>query len=222
MVRPLAEGALLALAGGAAALLVAHWAGNAIRRLFLGVSDAAGLAFHDGRTVVFTLVLTAFVGIAVGGIPAALSGRGDLSGIFRGGSSGGRMRTGLLIVQLALSAVLLVGAALFVRSLNAVRDMRMGYDADRLARISRVIEPGAFEAETPWASASASASPMRRASLSSASPRTSCRAASSRRSDSTSTWPSSSTRTGVVGERHDGAAARRHGGSRGRARRTAA
>jgi len=41
-----------------------------------------------------------------------------------------RMRSGLLVLQCALSLVLLVGAGLFVRSLGNVRDVRLGFDAD--------------------------------------------------------------------------------------------
>ena len=44
-----------------------------------------------------------------------------------------RLRRVLLVAQAALSVVLLVGAGLFVRSLMNVRNVRLGYDADRIA-----------------------------------------------------------------------------------------
>ena len=47
-----------------------------------------------------------------------------------------RTRTALLVIQGALSVVLLVGAGLFVRSLDNVRSLRMGYDVDPLLWVS--------------------------------------------------------------------------------------
>jgi putative ABC transport system permease protein len=83
-------------------------------------------------------------GILVGLVPALASGRGDLARTLRGGARGGvsegaRLRASLLVIQATLSVVLLVGAALFVRSLGAVTQMRMGYDVDRVLLVNRVI-----------------------------------------------------------------------------------
>jgi putative ABC transport system permease protein len=49
-------------------------------------------------------------------------------GMRDGGAHGSRVRTGLLLVQAALCVVLLTGAGLFVRSLDNVRSLRLGYD----------------------------------------------------------------------------------------------
>src|SRR4029450_11846419 len=46
------------------------------------------------------------------------------------------LRTALLLLQCALSVVLLVGAGLFVRSLRNVRDVRLGFDADSVLVVS--------------------------------------------------------------------------------------
>lgn len=50
-------------------------------------------------------------------------------------------------MQSALSVVLLVGAALFVQSLGAVRGMSMGFDPERVIRVERVIAPGSFDTD---------------------------------------------------------------------------
>ncbi|HEU4628322.1 MAG TPA: ADOP family duplicated permease [Gemmatimonadaceae bacterium] len=154
------ESLVLALLGGAAALLVAQWAGAAIRQLLLTTRSTAPevLVFTDWRTLGVTLGLAVATGVLVGLVPALLSGRRgafaapgvDLAATLRGGVRGGmaegaRLRAALLVVQGALSVVLLVGAALFVRSLQAVRAMPMGYDAERVLLVERVIQGATFD-----------------------------------------------------------------------------
>ena len=72
--------------------------------------------------------------------PALLAVRGDLAETLRAGARGGtyqrsRMRSALLVLQGALSVVLLVGAGLFVRSLGKVRAIDLGYDAERVLMV---------------------------------------------------------------------------------------
>jgi predicted permease len=79
--------------------------------------------------------------------------RGDLSQTLRGGARGGvaertRLRAGLLITQAALSVALLIGAALFVRSVERVKSMPIGYDADRVLLVNRVIQRDGFNDST--------------------------------------------------------------------------
>ena len=59
-----------------------------------------------------------------------------------------RLRAGLLVTQAALSVALLIGAALFVRSLDAVKAMRIGYDADRVLLVNRIIQRDALNDST--------------------------------------------------------------------------
>jgi predicted permease len=81
-------------------------------------------------------------GLITGVGPALLSGRGDLTRALRAGVREGthqrsRTRVALLMLQGALSVVLLVGAGLFVKSLQHVKAMRIGYDADPVLLASR-------------------------------------------------------------------------------------
>jgi predicted permease len=144
------EGVVLALAGGAAAVIVAQWAGAALRALLLPATAPAYSLFADGRTLLVTASLAAGTGIVIGLVPALVRRRSDLARAFRGGSrsgmhDAGRLRATLLVAQAALSVVLLVGAALFVRSLDAVRSMRMGYDPINVVWLNRVIRGQAFD-----------------------------------------------------------------------------
>jgi predicted permease len=137
----LAESVLLALAGGAAGLLVARWAGAAIRRLLATGAGPTIAVTVDGRTVVVALAVAVAAGLATGLAAALLAGRGDLAPSLRGGARGGtsprsRARSALLVVQGALSVALLVGAGLFVRSVAHVQALRLGFDADSVLVVS--------------------------------------------------------------------------------------
>jgi predicted permease len=130
----LVEGLVLALLGGAAGLAVALWAGNVLRAMFLPGSEAASL-LGDPRTLIFDAAVALVVGVVTALVPMAQVGRGTLIADLKSGARDGapqrsRLRTAMLLVQGALSVVLLVGAGLFVRSLNHVRDVRLGFDAD--------------------------------------------------------------------------------------------
>jgi predicted permease len=130
----LTESLLLAIAGGAAGILVAHWGGGALRAGLLEKSEAAG-GFRDPRTVLFAAGAAVAVGLLTGLAPVLQAGRANLTadlkaGVREGSYHRSRARIGLLLLQGALSVVLLVGAGLFVRSLRNVRDIRLGYDVD--------------------------------------------------------------------------------------------
>jgi predicted permease len=130
----LTESLLLAIAGGAAGILIAHWGGAALRAGLLEKSEAAG-GFRDPRTVVFAATAAIVVGLLTGLAPVLQAGRANLTADLKAGAREGsyhrsRARIGLLLLQGALSVVLLVGAGLFVRSLRNVRDIRLGYDVD--------------------------------------------------------------------------------------------
>jgi putative ABC transport system permease protein len=132
----LTESLVLAAAGGAVGLMVAKWGGAAIRALFLP-PELASAVVTDPRTVVFAAVATIAAAVLTGIVPAVNAGKGDvLSALKAGEREGGdrrtRLRRGLLVFQASLSVLLLVGAGLFVRSLNNARGMRLGYDAGQI------------------------------------------------------------------------------------------
>ena len=128
----LTESLLLAAIGGVAGLAIAQWGATTLRVLFLQEASAAVLV--DGRTLLFTALATLVAALLTGIVPALHAGRGDVTTILKGGSRDGhqpsRMRTVLLVFQATLSVVLLVGSALFVRSLHNVRGYRLGYDVE--------------------------------------------------------------------------------------------
>ena len=130
------ESLVLALVGGAAALLVARWGGAAVRAWLLQ-SPVPGASVLDPRVLVFTTLAALVTGLLAGLAPAWQAGRTDLSSSLRGGGrdvtpTRGRLRATLLATQVALTLVLLVGAGLFVRSLRHAQTLNYGFDVDHL------------------------------------------------------------------------------------------
>jgi putative ABC transport system permease protein len=135
----LTECLLLAAGGGLAGLLVAHWGGTLLRALFLPeLAESGGL--FDGRTLLFSSCLTLLAGTLTGLAPVLQSRRTDLVTSLKAGTREGvyrrsRVRSALLLLQAGLSVLLLIGAGLFVRSLQNVRHLRLGYDVDSVLYI---------------------------------------------------------------------------------------
>ena len=127
------ESLLLAMLGCGAGLLVAQWGGVAIRGLLLPEGTAFDLA-TDWRTLGVALACAIAAALLTSIAPVAIASRSDLAGGLKSGARDGtfhrsRTRTALLVVQAALSVVLLVGAGLFVRSFENARAVPLGYDA---------------------------------------------------------------------------------------------
>jgi putative ABC transport system permease protein len=150
--QSVAEGVALALMSGVFAMLVAMGASALIDSLLLRSGAGSSSTIVDARVLAVAILVTLVAGVAIGLVPALVLEGGDISRKLRGGSRGGRtegsrLRSGLLVVQAGLSVMLLVGATLFVRSLDAVRTMRLGYDADRVLYVRTVTRGPRFEAE---------------------------------------------------------------------------
>src|SRR5690606_28556667 len=118
----LTESLLMALLGGAAALLVARLGGGLLRATLLPQVEwqATGL---EWRVAMLVALLAVVAGAAAGSIPALQAIRPKLAGALKAGGRGvtggrGRTRQILTVVQTAVSVVLLIGAGLFVRSLQ--------------------------------------------------------------------------------------------------------
>ena len=145
----LAESLLLALVAGIAALMVAGVGGTLLRTLLFPDVHWGDSAL-DWRVAGFTLGVTLLAGIAAGLVPALQCSRSDVSSTLKAGAREGtvqrsRLRSTLMIAQSALSVTLLVGAALFVRSLHNVRGLDLGFDSERLVFVSVDLEGGSVK-----------------------------------------------------------------------------
>jgi len=142
MRQTLIESLVLSLVGSVAGLVVAQWGGAAIRRMLITTEAASLDTLSDWRTLGAVGAIAVVSAILTGIAPALLSARGDLAKTLKAGAREGtyhrsRARTALLVARGALSVVLLVGAALFVRSLDNVKHLRFGYDSDGVLLVSR-------------------------------------------------------------------------------------
>ena len=128
-----AEGLLLAVLGGGAALAATYWIARPLRTLLMPEVAWGGAAL-DARLLALTAGAVLGTALFTGLVPALALGRTDLSVELKSGGPGhsrkrSRTQVALLLTQTALSMMLLVGAGLFVKSLGKVRGLRLGFDA---------------------------------------------------------------------------------------------
>jgi predicted permease len=136
----LVESVALAVAGGAAGFLVAVWASGVLRGYFGqgGALNTLDLSL-DLRVVLAGLAVAALTGVVTGISPALQSTRSDTAGAIKEESAGAgtrrsRLREGLLVVQVALSVVLLGSSGLLVRSFFLLH-RGPGFDPDAIALV---------------------------------------------------------------------------------------
>ena len=139
------ESIVLAALSGVAALGVAAAAGRVLRITLLPRYQWAG-GIVDVTAIAFTGVAVLAVGLAAALFPALYAARGRaierLDGLRGARSLGAPVRTGLIVVQAALSLVLLDGAALFFRSFEAARQLDVGYARQNLLTVRLGGSPG--------------------------------------------------------------------------------
>ena len=133
----LAESVLLALLGGAAALLVAQWASSALSAFTMASDLPLRLDFSLDRSVLlFALAMALFTGVVTGLLPGLRAGRAQLVGALKEGGRGTgasgrhRLRNGLVVAQICVSVALLVCAGLFVRTAQNALDIDMGFEME--------------------------------------------------------------------------------------------
>ncbi len=142
------ESVLVAAMGGLLGAVLASWGTDLLVKLVAGGGFDTALEVHrDVRILLFTGAVTLLTGILFGLVPALRATRMELHQTLAAnarGAIGGRgaVRTGrvLVVAQVALSLLLLIGAALFVRSLHNLAVQPLGYNRDHLlmARVDPV------------------------------------------------------------------------------------
>ena len=128
----LVEHVVLALLGCLAGIVVAQIVTVALQSLVARAGTSFDVA-TDWHALALAAVFALGAGLVTSVGPTLFALRGDLAATLRAGMRDGayrrsRMRSALLILQSALSVVLLTGAGLFVRSLSNVRSQHLGWD----------------------------------------------------------------------------------------------
>jgi putative ABC transport system permease protein len=141
----LTESAVLGLLGCGVGLAIAAWAMGMMRE-FPIPPDATRI---DARVLGVSLALTALTSVLFGVLPALRASRLDpMAGLKSAHTVGDlrrtRMSRTLVAIQVSLSFALLVGAGLFVRSLDRIAAVRSGVAWDRLLVVSANIGPDRY------------------------------------------------------------------------------
>jgi predicted permease len=131
----LTESVVLSLIGGVLGLLLAFVVTLLLR--FAGPDTLPRLneIGVDGRVLVFTFAVALLTGIVFGLAPALRASRVDLNSVLKDGGRGSvgkghqRLRNSFVIVQVALSLVLLIGAGLLVRSYRHIQNAYPGFNS---------------------------------------------------------------------------------------------
>lgn len=135
----LTESAFLACLGGATGLLLAHWG----TRLLSNLAPANVPRLHENRfdlrVLGFTFGVSLFVGLLFGLAPLLTLWSGAMNERLKAGTrgvagnrSGRRLRSGLVISQVALVMVLLAGVGLLTRSFRSLAEVKLGFHSDHL------------------------------------------------------------------------------------------
>ena len=133
----LVESLLLSLAGAGLGLALAYMSADALNLVSQRMLPRAADIRVDTTVLIFTLVVATITGALLGLAPAAQTAGTDVSAGLKEGTrtasdSGGRsrLRSGLVVAQVALSLVLLSGAGLMVKSMYQLLHVQSGFSAD--------------------------------------------------------------------------------------------
>jgi putative ABC transport system permease protein len=154
----LAEGALVAALGGAAAVLTAHWTTAGVVSLMPSDMQrymfTASEAVIDGRVLGFALAATSVVALAASVWPAMTGARAGLRAALGTGGQvtgdpTGRRRAGRLLLsgQVALAFLLAITACLFSTSFARMLTEDLGYDPHGLGVVSFGLPEGAYDGD---------------------------------------------------------------------------
>ncbi len=137
----LTESVIVAVAGGLLGIPLAAWG---LKLIDAGIPPSDAVPYYidwsiDRPTLIYTIVISMVTGVLFGLAPALQAARGSLQEALRDGARGSgassrknRLRSTLVVAEIALSLVLLVGASLFVRSFLTLQNTSAGFQTTSL------------------------------------------------------------------------------------------
>lgn len=136
----LTESIMLSFAGGAIGILFASWSGRVLLLLVSGGDTPIPLEWKvDSVVLVFTAGISLLTGTLFGLIPALAAAKQDTNPALKASALGGGLWfRPLVVLQVAVSLLLAIGASVFVRTLQNLRTLDLGFAPSHLvqARIS--------------------------------------------------------------------------------------
>jgi len=156
----LTESVIVAIAGGAVGIPLAAWG---LKLLDAAIPPSDGVPYYidwrlDQPTLVYTVIISMLTGVLFGLAPALQAARGSLQEALRDGARGSgsgvrksRLRSTLVVVEIALSLVLLVGASLFVRSFLTLQNKSAGFETTSLMTTRFYLQGTRYDSIAPRA-----------------------------------------------------------------------
>ena len=144
----LTESVIVALIGGALGVLVGFWSINAFRAANPGDAEKFIPGWYqlgiNSQVLLFTLGLSVISGIVFGLVPAWQTSKPNLNDSLKGegrhtSGSSHRLRSSLVVFEVALSLMLLVGAGLLTRSFLSLLRTNPGFNSDNVLTMSLVL-----------------------------------------------------------------------------------
>jgi putative ABC transport system permease protein len=152
----LVESLVLSLAAGAAGMLVGWWMLHALQSLLPVDLPSLAAAALDWRVLAFTAVISVLTAIVFGVVPALHASRVDLVETLRDGGRGTvgsrrahRTRNTLVIVEVALAAVLLIGASLLIQTFVRLLRVNPGFLVDGVLTMEVALPRTAYPGQRP-------------------------------------------------------------------------
>lgn len=150
-----AESVLLALVGGTLGLAYAHFGVRLIMAFLAGRLPASMEANIDLKVLAFTAAVSVLTGVVAGVLPALHLSRANVNQALKEGlgrtsnaSGGNRTRSVLVVVEVALSLVLLIGAGLMIRSFQTLRSVKPGFEPHGVLTMTAAISRAKFSTAT--------------------------------------------------------------------------
>lgn len=147
----LVESVFLALLGGAVGLIYAHFGVRLIMAFLADRVPHSAEVSLNVLVLVFTVVISVLTGILAGVLPGLRLSRPNVNQALKQGlgrtdsdSGGHRTRTTLVIVEVALSLVLLFGAGLMIRSFQRLQRVNPGFDSQNVMTMTLAVARSQF------------------------------------------------------------------------------
>ena len=148
----LGESVIVALCGGILGLVAAHFGIELLIKFFADKLPRMGEIGLDVPVLTFTLVLSIATGILSGLLPALSMTKGELNDALKQGlgrtdadSGTSKTRFTLVVIEVALSLVLLIGAGLMIRSLWKLQTIDPGFDEHNVLTLSVLVHKQQFK-----------------------------------------------------------------------------
>ena len=146
------EGILLAVAGGTLGLLIATWGKDLL--VALSPADfprAASSIVINSQVLLFCVAVSLLAGVFVGLAPAIYATKSDLHADLKSGGrtddgsrARSRLRSGLIVAEIALSLVLLVSAGLLIKSFRQLQSVHPGFSLDHALAVRLSLPPANY------------------------------------------------------------------------------